>query len=367
MDDTNIRSQNRALNIDEFEKGKLVLSSMPRALFVELTQNCNLNCPYCKGEDTQKYRPDLNMQPELFSSVAEKLFPTAELVDLRGSGESTILKDFSKYVEITTDFGVQIRIVTNGMNPNPSIWEQLMASGAIIGISCDTADPKMFSGIRKGGNLNRLIKTVKTITKYRNLYSVPVENVYFTCVVSLKNINTLPELIKLAKDLHLSKIILFPVSLPQSHPWNLKRDIPSVVKGLESAFKISNSLNLTLQLGAAFDESLRIEKDLKSKCLNPWTYLLIDYSGRVGFCDHLIGNSRFTFDSFYEKEFDNIWNGWKFKWLRRTHRKGKPSLWFDSCRWCYQMRYVDFEHMFYPKYLDNIVSNKSRHSFHEKF
>ena len=122
-----------------------------------------------------------------------QLFPTAELVDLRGCGESTILKSFPKFVSVTASYNTQIRIVTNGMNTNPAIWEQLMASQAIVTISCDTADYRLFSKIRSGGDLHCLIKNVETIVKYRDKYNVPFDNVYFTCVVSLMNIDKIPD------------------------------------------------------------------------------------------------------------------------------------------------------------------------------
>lgn len=46
--DTKLRRDNREQNIAEYRAGKLRLDSRPLALFVELTQNCNLECPMCQ-------------------------------------------------------------------------------------------------------------------------------------------------------------------------------------------------------------------------------------------------------------------------------------------------------------------------------
>lgn len=362
MKSDDLRWKNRERNIIEFEALRTRLFSLPRALFIELTQNCNLHCSYCKNAG-HNYRPELNMVPELFQRVADELFPTAEMVDLRGIGESTILKDFSHYVEIASGFGVQLRIVTNGMNPSPSVWEPLMASKAIVVVSCDSSDPQVFSELRRGGDLKRLIKTVKTITKYRDLYNVPRENIYLSCVVSQKNINHLSELLEFANELTLSKVILFPVSVPSTHPLKLN-GVETISKGLNIAIETANSLNLTVQLGAALDEALSIKQSLKSHCINPWTYALIDYSGRVGFCDHLIGIKNYTFGSLLNDEFIKIWNNRKFRFLRFSHKHRKFPVRFFDCRWCYKMRYVDFEQIFYEKYADNVVSNEKRYALY---
>ena len=100
-----IREMNRTLNITEFQRGAVELESLPLAVFMELTQNCNLKCPYCRSSG--HFQASWNMPLSLFRRVAEEIFPTALLVDLRGWGESTILKEFPEFISITTDYGPQ--------------------------------------------------------------------------------------------------------------------------------------------------------------------------------------------------------------------------------------------------------------------
>ena len=358
--DNKVKLANRKLNNIEFNNQEIFLKSLPRAIFVELTQNCNLNCSHCKNLDEVKYQPKFDMKNDLFQLVANQLFPTAELVDLRGWGESTILKFFPEIVSITESYDVQIRLVSNGMNSNPQIWDQLMAANAMVALSCDTADPDLFSVIRGGGDLNRLRNTVNTIVKFRDEYNVPVDNVYFNSVVSTKNINKLPELLEFAYKLGLKKIVFFPIMVDKAHPWHLSNDIEATNKGLITAHEFANKLGITLQLGAAFDESLRIREDIKTMCINPWAYTFIDYSGGVGFCDHLIGNPKYIFGSLSKNSFQEIWNGREFRKLRKTHKRGGKNLRNKNCRWCYNMRYVDIENLFHQKFEDKIVSNRTR-------
>ena len=354
------RAANRDLNIAEFEDREVVLKSLPRAIFVELTENCNLHCPYCRSGRGNGYTPSLDMPHELFHRLAEELFPTAELIDLRGWGESTILPSFLSFVDIAASYGAQLRLVTNGMNPEPVIWKRLMAYRSILVISCDTADPNLFRKIRRGGNLETLTKTITTIVKYRDRYRVPNENVYLTCVVSSRNVEQLSELITFANECGLRKVILFPIMIKASHPWNLRNCIESARKGLISAIETANALEMTLQLGAAFHESFRLLDDIKKICVNPWSYALIDYAGRVGYCDHLIGDPRYTLGSMKDSSFKKIWNNKHFIKLRNSHAKGRFPLRHKKCKWCYKMRYVDFEHFLFPKFHQGVVSNQTR-------
>ena len=108
------RERNRIRNSEEYRKGKLVLRSLPRYLLMELTKGCNLQCEMCRS-----HRIGINssrMDDTLFRRVAEELFPTSELVDLRGWGESLLLPDIVELIRYTRSFACDIRFVTNAFN-----------------------------------------------------------------------------------------------------------------------------------------------------------------------------------------------------------------------------------------------------------
>jgi MoaA/NifB/PqqE/SkfB family radical SAM enzyme len=358
-----LREANRQLNIEEFQGRQIELQSLPLALFIELTQNCNLKCAYCRSAGT--YNPEWDMPIDLFRRVAEELFPTATMVDLRGWGESTVLKSFSEFISITTDYGPLIRLVTNGMNPNEAIWDQLMAAHATVVVSCDTADADLFATLRTGGKLSRLVQTVQTMVRYRDHYRVPRDNVYFTAVVSRPNVEHLSALVEMAHELDIPKVILFPVGIDPTHPWHLRHDIDLTRSSLIKAHERADQLSVTLQLAAALDDALRLPDDVRTMCMHPWAYALVDYLGRVGYCDLLLSRAEHTFGSLHEKSFQEIWNGKDFQELRSAHVQRMLPDRFSPCRWCHKMRYVDFEHLIHPSYASKVVSNQTRIQLYE--
>src|SRR6266851_6288585 len=100
---TPVRDANRQLGRMEYETGQTILKSKPRALFVELTRHCNLACPMCRNPG--EVPASLRMSEQMFARIESELFPTADLIDLRGWGESLILPEFPERARRASRFG----------------------------------------------------------------------------------------------------------------------------------------------------------------------------------------------------------------------------------------------------------------------
>lgn len=351
---TPLRRDNQELNIAEFSQGATVLRSRPLMAFVELTQNCNLSCPMCRSADG--YKKEWDMEGRHFDILAEEVFPSALMVDLRGFGESTLVKDFPRLVHRTLATGVRLRLVTNGQVNRPEVWDEMMAYSSVVAVSCDAASDELFATLRQGGRLDRLKRTVGTLVEARNRHGADADCVVLTAAVSRPNLEELPALVRMAYDLDVTKVVLFPIVVANDHPWNLRGDLAGTVTALDRARAEAENLGVTLQLGAAPDPALAVDSKVKGSCMHPWAYAYVAYSGRVGFCDHLIGAPEYLFESLDESAFHEIWNGRRFQSLRRAHasKAGIPDE-FAACRWCFKSRYVDFEELLHPNYADNLV------------
>lgn len=355
--ETDARAANRALNTTEYQQRRTRLTSRPLAIFLELTQNCNLSCPMCRfGE---KYNPAWNMPMEMFERIADELFDTAVLVDLRGWGESTILKNFDRFVDITLRHRPQLRLVTNAQVNRPDVWETLMAAHSTITVSCDAADPELFARLRRGGTVDRLRRTVATIVAARDRYQAPRESVLFNSVVSLDNLHDLCNLVDLAADLDLPRVVLHPIVGPLDDPANLRNDLAGTERAYAQAAERARERGIVLQAGAAPDPALAIvDRVRQPPCIHPWSYAYVNYNGGVGFCDHLIGNPQFVLGSLKDHSFEEIWNGDEWAALRGSHLTGDIEDRFAPCRYSYAQRYVDFEDRVYPDRARLIVSTE---------
>lgn len=361
---TPTRIANQQLNLDEYWDGAVRLHSRPLALFVELTQNCNLRCPMCRYGD--KYRADWNMSEELYDRIAEELFPTALLVDMRGWGESTMLPHFAQFVAKATAHRVQLRLVTNGQSNRREAWDLMMRAHGMVTISCDAADPELYAKLREGGTIGRLERTVATIVAARDRYGAPRDNVHFNVVVSRDNLHDLVNIVALAGRLDVPRIVLNPLVTSFSDTSHLRYDLDATTAAYAAAAAAGRERGVTVQLGAAPDPSLAVPELVRQPpCIHPWSYAYVRYNGGVGFCDHMIGSDRFAIGSLADGSFEDIWNSEDWVELRRAHIANRIPDRFSPCRYSYAQRYTEFEHLVHEDRAAGIVSTETRDALTE--
>jgi radical SAM protein with 4Fe4S-binding SPASM domain len=307
----------------------------------------------------EKYNPAWNMPMSMFEQIADEIFDTAIMVDLRGWGESTILKNFDKFVDLTVRHRPQLRLVTNAQVNRPEIWDVLMAAHATITVSCDAAEPALFEKLRRGGTITRLRATVSAILAARDTHGAPARSIGFNTVVSRDNLHDLSNIVDLAADLGVPLVVCYPIVADLTDPAHLRGDLDGAVRAYDAAADRARERGVVLQLGAAPDPSLAlVDKVRTPPCMHPWAYAYVNYEGGVGFCDHLIGNPRFTLGSLKDSSFEEIWNGEEWAKLRRSHVTGQIEDRFAPCRYSYVQRYVEFEDRLHPDRAAQIVSTE---------
>jgi radical SAM protein with 4Fe4S-binding SPASM domain len=357
---TDRRRDNQALNIAEYRDRRTVLASRPLALFVELTQNCNLSCPMCRfGE---KYRKDWNMTPDVFDQLAEQLFPDVHLVDMRGWGESTMLPDFGRYVAKALAHRVRLRLVTNAQINRRPVWDMIMRGHGIVTVSCDAADPELFAKLRRGGTITRLTRTVQALVEARDRYGAPRDHVNFNTVASLENLDDLPAVVELAARLDVPTVVIHPMVAALDDPMHLRRDLARTQEAYAATAETGRREGVVVQLGAAPDPSLALPDMVRRPaCMHPWSYAYVRYDGSVGFCDHLLGADDYTLGTLRDNTFEEIWNGPRWQQLRQAHTVGEIPDEFAPCRYTYAQRYIDFEYLLHPDRAAGIVSSATHH------
>ncbi|KAA2264183.1 radical SAM protein [Solihabitans fulvus] len=351
-----VRAANRALNIAEFEAGAVSLASLPRVLFVELTENCNLSCPMCRSNGP--FDRTKNMSPELFDRIARELFPTAEIVDLRGWGESTILRRFPEYLATTLDYGCTPRLVTNLTVPNEDVWRTLVRNRGFISVSLDAATQETLAVLRTGAKLQAILDNLAIIADEARVSGVGLDRVNLNVVVQQQGIGELTRIVALAAELGIA-VHLNPLSTDENDPGNLRFHLDALRAALGDTAAFAQERGVDVRINAALDELWAEPEHAAKLCTHPWMYCYVNYRGQVGFCDHLIGapGEEYLVGDLATASFAEIWNGSNYRELRASHRDWQdgPIARFDECNWCYRNRYVDFDEVSYPLYGRHIV------------
>ena len=81
-----------------------------RQIYIEITNVCNLACPFCPGTS----RAPAYMDATLFADIARQVKPLTEQVYLHVMGEPLLHPEFARFIEICASLELPVAITTNG-------------------------------------------------------------------------------------------------------------------------------------------------------------------------------------------------------------------------------------------------------------
>lgn len=323
------------------------LSEYPQALYIELTDRCNLSCPMCRSAG---FKGDV-LPFDMYLDIAETLFPHAKFIDLRGWGESTTLKNFEDYLDVALRYKKRIKLITNGTINRPSLWEKLGREGVLVGISFDAADEITFERIRGGASMKKVLHNMELLTNAMliNNHSVS-ENLYFCITVSGDNLTQLTDIVKLGMQFGITHFKMEPLKSGDSDPANLIHYPDKINHSIHTLRQlVKEHPYLKIEYSASLLQEDTNTSKVKKFCIHPFTYLYVNSKGGLGFCDHLNGVAEFVWGQWKgEDGFQAFWHGEKMKRLREEHLQALNGGYIASCadcNWCYERRYADLEYL----------------------
>ncbi len=345
-----VKADNARLNLEETRAGNVILNSMPRFIMIELTQGCNLRCPMCRT-----YRIGYNeraLDRDVFAALADVLFPAAEIVDVRGWGESLLAPDIDDVIRLVGSYEARCRVVTNLSLSKPNTLDLLADTNSMIDISLDAADQQTLDVCRPGARLNLITRNARRLSARLAEQGQPGESMRVLATLQSTTLGRLDELVTWAAEVGVRQIVLNEVTLAPGDPLAVVDIEDRVDAAIERACAEADTVGVELFAGSALGRCAGVRKDVPF-CIHPWTYATVGYDGSVGYCDHLIGPmmpfshmGQITTTAFAE-----IWNGAAWRDLRRWHvLSERPDLpTYHACFRCYQHRNVDFEDFFEPR------------------
>jgi len=357
------RDTNRVENIKEYERGDCVVHSMPQLVFVELTRDCNLRCPMCKPSKIfgTGRRPELDMTARIFSAVAEQLFNTAVVVDLRGVGESAILDTLPERVRLVDKCGARVRLVTNLSYKTDDLLRVLVECNTLLAFSLDAVDKKLYSQLRKNGQFELVLRNLVLLSEMR-VASGTCKDMTCNIVLQRSNLSQVHSIMEFISSYGVRRICIWPMfswhsgTRPLSGLGSLVVDL--IGGYLEHATKLGIELRVT-------DWPVEKREDKRvlhfHRCIRPWMYTYVNYDGTIGQCDTLPDALERRQPTLRNTAFMKIWNSENYCALRRSHMSrqncGVDAYAFCS-RVCFPCRFVEIEDLFYPRCAARIFSNR---------
>ncbi len=337
--------ENKKRAVTEFGGRKLALSAKPLKVFVELTRNCNFRCIMCPQPLMRGYDHSLDMPWPLFKRIADSLFPYAEYVDLRGFGESVIMKDWRKCLDYALKFDCKYGIITNLSTNDDEMWRLMAKNNFFFGVSFDGATKKTFEYIRRGANFDLIMRNLRNITKWNREFGHSEDNIKLMATAQKENIHELPGIVEIAKGLGVKEVQFSPSRVMYEDAVLDRDDVfnrPEIVKPiLEKSVRLARESGINLLLTGSLKQKKTESAHgyaVQRSCDHPWTHLYVTSEGLVGPCNQLMLPLGILLGDLRKNSFEEIWNNFNFRLFRKLmdtpHR-------LNYCDWCFENRYGD--------------------------
>lgn len=319
------RTWEELLNEKETRRASLVMGSMPRTFFVEITGRCPIVCLMC----ARRYRNWTygDMAPAVFERLAP-VFPRVGIVVLGGFGEPLVADNFDRCFDRLSSLGAHVALQTSGYRLTERRAERLVAGGLRhLHISIDSPDEATYASIRPRIVFAEVTSRVRQIVHLKRETAVPWPAVHIVFVAMRRNIEQLPDMVDLAAEmgadcLTVQYLVVHGEDL-RSESLFYHQDLAN--RMLDRAQARADEIGLKVALPDRFGSERRVST---SRCLDPWQVAFVRWDGRVRPCcyapDADMGNLA-------EQSFWQIWNGAAYRQLRRRVNSDDPP---SFCRLC---------------------------------
>jgi radical SAM protein with 4Fe4S-binding SPASM domain len=327
------------------------LGIRPLKLEIDITNQCNLRCVMCYFNDervSRRRREDISV--EEFARIAGQVFPVCNEVSLSYGTEPLLHQQFGELIKITKSHRVPlVWTTTNGILLKGRMIDQVVRLGLdSICISIDAATKQTYERIRVGASFEKLMANIQALNRAKEQYRSDTPHVQLNFVLMRSNIEELPALIRLARELKaaaVGAVHVVPFENASAKEEPLVRDKELCNRMLDEARALAKRYKVVAHLpenfrgrparalsgrgnffyGLKMDEG---EASL-SCCRFPWHFVGINPYGDVIPCGWWYGEE--PMGNIKAQPFEEIWNNERYRALRAEHlgRALRPTC--QSC------------------------------------
>lgn len=262
-----------------------MLPTVPPTVYVELTNECNLNCIMCdRGSlSRQKLRMDMGLFKRIIDNAAEIGVPEVKLNRFGEPLLQPLLIDMIKYAK---GKGIlRIYFTTNATLLTEEMARKIIASGLdSITFSVDGGTAETYEKIRRGARYNRVVKNIERFARIRRELGQKKPEIVLNTILMKDTEDEMPLVFQKWSPL-VNKINVIPVGR-----YGNVEDRSGIDRG-----------------------GLRSEKRI---CHQPFDRLLVFWDGTVTVCCADI-NGDLSVGNILNERLEQLWKNNKFEHIRR--------------------------------------------------
>ena len=182
----------------------------PFMLMLEPSSLCNLHCPLCAVGAGKLTRPQGHMPLEQYRRILDRMGPYLLHLTLWNQGEPFLHPDLIEMIRYAKSKKMTVLTSTNGhFLDDIRTAEQLVRSGLDdLIISLDGISEQTYQGYRKGGDLDRVLRGIRTLVKAKRRLRMSRPFIELQFLIMRQNQHEIGPFRALAKKLGADRIAL---------------------------------------------------------------------------------------------------------------------------------------------------------------
>lgn len=335
------REESVARNLAELSARRTVLTAPPRLVTFGTHNSCNAKCVFCLEGEYPRF--DLPLYKRFFEGKMGHFIRQAEKATFTGFGEVLWVPDaaaFLDYLNETIPETWKI-FTTNGTPLRPRIIERLLKSRYVIQLSLHASRADLHEELTLlPGAFDPIVASLGDICRLRRerdlgdrLHAVIVD------VVTRRNVDDLPALVKMAWDMKVPElqcqyVTMFDPAHIEMSCWLEPERANAAIDAAERALG-------EIQACADPEEFARFGVRLPPRfgrrdparaesgfCADPWEMIYVEGQGPVLPCCQWGAH---VGDLEKGDEIEAVWNGDFYRALRASMASGRPHPWCAHC------------------------------------
>ncbi len=321
--------------------------NLPRHLYLEVTNRCNLRCKACilyRGS----WESPRDLTFDELVRITDQL-PDLKRIALHGIGEPLLNEVLPAMIRHLKNRDAFVFFNSNGILLEQKQQDELMDAGLDeLRISLDAASPQTYRAMRSSDGFDRIVDNLRSFVERKQRHAASHPKLLLWYLGTRENIDQLPEFVRLAATIGVSQVYLQRlVYLQDDAGYGLATSEKTLVASDGNIRQlIKQGQDLAKQLGIEFNASglatplESVKTDVKNPCswkgcFRPTTLMYITANGNVLPCCispfSTADYDSITLGNVFEAPLKEIWRGSKYRAFRKSHQTAMPP---KSCRGC---------------------------------
>ncbi|MFN8292726.1 MAG: radical SAM protein [Chitinophagales bacterium] len=278
----------------------------PISVELDLTNVCNLDCPYCTNASYRKTCEEF-LAPETAEKVIRELSAMGvKSITFTGGGEPTMYLQLEKMLRLAKSLGLDVALITNGLRTFSA--EAILETCTWVRFSVDAFDRESYLQSKKVDGFTKVCRNITALTEAKKQSN---SNCTIGIGILSESIGSgmFAKTTEILKPLGADYIQFRPMTFLNSD----KRSEAHVLQWSEADYKNAkametDSFKVFISAAKYQNRNGNLTERKYTHCTGVYFACVIGATGDVWICCHMRGNKKFSLGNIHERSFTEIWN-----------------------------------------------------------